>query len=73
MSATPPTDWRTHRARVAALSRDRRPNDPELLQAKRLLKQARLAEVITTALAKGPELSRAQRIDLVDLLIGERP
>jgi hypothetical protein len=36
--------WTHHRARVAALSRDRAPDDPELLAARRDLAAAREAE-----------------------------
>ena len=36
--------WTHHRARVAALSRDRAPDDPELLVARRDLAAAREAE-----------------------------
>jgi hypothetical protein len=36
--------WTHHRARVAALSRDRAPDDPELLAARRALTEAREAE-----------------------------
>ena len=38
------SSWTHHRARVAALSRDRAPDDPELLAARRDLAQARAAE-----------------------------
>ena len=41
-----------HRARIGALSRDRQPDDPELLDAKRSLAAERLAEYIEKTLAR---------------------
>ena len=38
--------WTHHRARVASLSRDREPDDPELLEARRELQAARFGDRI---------------------------
>jgi hypothetical protein len=38
------SSWTHHRARVAALSRDRAPDDPELVAARQALAEARAAE-----------------------------
>lgn len=45
---TRPT-WTHFRARVAALSRDRDPQDPELIEARQDLREARLAFEIEAA------------------------
>lgn len=52
----------THpRARVAALSRSRTPNDPDLLDAKRVLRAERLAEYIQRTVDEAPPLTPEQR------------
>jgi hypothetical protein len=62
--------WTHHRARVAALSRDRAPDDPELLAARRDLAEARLAARIDQA---GDLLDPAGRARLAErLLAGPR-
>lgn len=63
--------WTTHRARVGALSRSRSANDPELLQARRELREAMLAEHIAKAVAEAPPLTDEQRDRLATLLRGE--
>lgn len=45
-----------HRARIAALSRDRLPDDPELLQARRALALARTEVAIRRAIEAAPPL-----------------
>ena len=45
------------RARVASLSRDRGPDDPELIEAKRNLRALMLETRVRTALAADPPLS----------------
>ena len=57
-----------HRARIGALSRDRRPDDPELLDAKRSLAAERLAEYIAKTLGAAPPLTDEQRTRLAELL-----
>lgn len=59
--------WTHYRAKVASLSRDRRPDDPELIQARRDLRAALLQREVTAAL---PQLSAEVRRDLADMLVG---
>lgn len=59
---------RHHRARVGALSRSRRTDDPEFLDAKRRLAEANIAEYIEKVLAEAPPLTDEQRVALADLL-----
>ncbi len=60
--------WTHHRARVAALSRDRAPDDPELVDARRSLAATRLEDYIAKTVAAAPPLTAAQRARLQDLL-----
>jgi hypothetical protein len=60
--------WTVERARVAALSRDRAPDDPELLNARRNLRAERLALAICKAVDAAPPLSDEQRTRLAALL-----
>jgi hypothetical protein len=57
-----------HRARVGALSRDRQPNDPEFLAAKRDLAAANIENYVTRVLAAAPPLTDEQRCRLAELL-----
>jgi hypothetical protein len=57
--------WTHHRARVAALSRDRAPDDPELLAARRDLAAAREAE-------RG-EIAAAKLARYINRTVGESP
>jgi hypothetical protein len=57
-----------HRARVAALSRDRRPDDPDLLDARRDLHAERLAERVAQVVAELPPLTVEQRERIATLL-----
>lgn len=61
-------DTAHHRARVGALSRDRKPGDPVLDAARRDLNAARLADYIQWTLAKAPPLTGEQRAKLAELL-----
>lgn len=58
------------RARVAGLTARRRPNDPELLSARRDYAAQRLADFIAETTAKAPALTAEQRDRLVALLSG---
>ena len=60
--------WTHHRARVAALSRDRAANDPDLLDARRDLRAARLEEYIKSTVDAAPAFTDAQRDRLALLL-----
>lgn len=63
--------WTKDRARVASLSRSRAADDPELLQARRNLREAKLAEHIAKAVAEAPPLTDEQRDRLATLLRGD--
>jgi len=57
-----------HRARIAALSRDREPDDPELLEARRSLRAVRLEEHVNKVLADWPPLTDEQLDRIAALL-----
>jgi len=61
-------EYRHYRARVAALSRDRKPNDPELLAARRAMALAFVEERVRTAVKSAPPLPQAVRERLVELI-----
>lgn len=67
-----PTDaapnWRVSRARIASLSRSRTPDDPDLVNARRELLEARLADRIRADVAAWPPLTTEQRDRLAALL-----
>jgi hypothetical protein len=60
--------WTSERARHAALSRRRPPDDPDLLAARRDLKAARLEDHIRRLVDEAPPLSESQRARLAALL-----
>lgn len=64
------SDWTHHRARVATLSRSRAVTDPELVEARRSLRAARLEDHVRKALADAPPLTDAQRERIARLLMG---
>jgi hypothetical protein len=57
-----------HRAVVGALSRDRAPDDPALLDAKRSLAAANISAYITRVLDAAPTLTREQ-VDSLHVLL----
>lgn len=57
-----------HRARVAALSRDRASDDPDLIEARRALRAERLAAQIAAQVDAWPPLTPEQRDRLAGLL-----
>lgn len=57
-----------HRARVAALSRSRPPNDPDYVAAQSELAATNIEDYITRTLAAAPPLSDEQRTRLAELL-----
>ena len=64
-----PTGTVAHqRARIASLTRDRQPDDPELVDARRELAAANIIEYVTKQLAKAPPLTADQRNALAELL-----
>jgi hypothetical protein len=62
--------WTHDRARVAALSRDRKPTDPDLLAAKRDLRASRAEEYIERIVNQAPPLTADQRSRIAALLRG---
>lgn len=62
--------WPTERARVAALSRSRDANDPDLKAARRDLRAAKLEEHIQKVVDEAPPLTDEQRVRLAGLLSG---
>lgn len=64
----PSNNWKSYRGQVAALSRSRAADDPELLTARRELKAARLAEHVERTLAAAPPLTAEQRARVARLL-----
>jgi len=69
----PEGTWTQERARVAALSRSRTADDPDLLAARRALREQRLAEHITRVVSEAPPLTDSQRDSLALLLRGGGP
>ena len=63
----------TERGRVAALSRSRRPDDPDLIDAHRRLTEARLEAYIRRTVDAAPLLSAETRDRLAVLLRGAEP
>lgn len=62
--------WTSERARVASLSRSREADDPDLINARRNLKAARLSDYIKRVVAEAPPLSAEQRSHLAGLFDG---
>jgi hypothetical protein len=66
------SSWTVHRARVAALSRDREPHDPDLLAARRELTAAMLEQQVERAMAADPPLLPEQLDRIANLLRSPR-
>jgi len=62
--------WTHERARIASLSRSRKPDDPDLLDARRNLRTERLADYIVRTVDAAPPLTPKQRDRLALLLRG---
>ena len=62
------SSWTEHRGRVAALSRSRDANDPDLINARLELRAARLADYIQRTVNAAPPLTAEQRDRLALLL-----
>jgi hypothetical protein len=60
------------RAVVAALTRSRQPDDPDLLEARRRLRESSLADTIRKAVAAAPPL-RPEQIDRLAVLLRGGP
>lgn len=61
-------DWTHNRARVAALTRHREPDDPDLDEARRDFRAERLAAAIQREVDRSPPLSAEQIEQLRGLL-----
>lgn len=60
--------WTSERARVASLTRSRKADDPELVEARRNLRALRLEEYVTRVVAEAPPLTDEQRERIAALL-----
>jgi hypothetical protein len=58
------------RGRIAALTRSRTPDDPELIDARRNLRAEMLATHVQKVLAASPTLTDEHRARIADMLIG---
>ena len=56
------------RARIASLTRSRRPDDPDLIEARRNLRAIRIEEYVRRTLADAPPLTDQQRARIAGLL-----
>jgi hypothetical protein len=66
--------WTHERAKIAALTRRRPPDHPDVVEARRSLRAERLAAKITETVAGWPPLTEQQKASLAILLLGgERP
>jgi len=63
-------DTRHHRARIAALTRSRQPDDPDLIDARRSLAAETLAEHVARVVATAPPLTAEQRDRIAAILRG---
>jgi hypothetical protein len=66
-----PIDWRHERARIAALTRSRPPDDPELVACRRRLRTRRLTNYLRAEIASDLPLTPVERRELVAILTGE--
>jgi hypothetical protein len=57
-----------YRARVAALSRDRLPDDPDLVSARQNLAVLKIEDHVRRVIAQAPPLTDEQRERIADLL-----
>lgn len=60
--------WTHERARVAALSRSRPNNDPDLVDARQNLRAAKLEEYVSRIVSEAPPL-RSEQIDRISVLL----
>jgi hypothetical protein len=67
-----PNNFRIQRGRAAVLTRFRDPADPELLDARRRMREEAFLEAIAKALAKAPPLKADLRQRAIDLLAVHR-
>ena len=67
-----PATWTTERAKVAALTRSRTADDPELVNARRNLKAMKLEDHVRQVMASWPPLTDDQCARVAALLGGGR-
>ena len=60
--------WTHERARVARLSQTRKPDDPDLAQARERLRVARLEEHVRKLVDSAPPLDEATKLRIAALL-----
>lgn len=60
--------WKAERARVAALTRSRTPDDPDLIAARRDMRALQLEEHVQRVVAEAPPLTEKQRQRIAALL-----
>lgn len=72
MSAHTPTSARRERGRYAALRRSRAADDPELLEARRCMREAALVAAIERALKNSPPLTAELRARIDALLADQQ-
>lgn len=70
MSRSPSPNVARARGAVAAFSRSRLPDDPELLSAKRDLAAENIAAYVARTVAAAPPLTRDQQNRIVALVLG---
>lgn len=60
--------WTSERARVASLTRSRKSDDPELIEARRNMRALKLEEHVLRVVAEAPPLTNEQRERIASLL-----
>lgn len=70
MSTPATTSWRSERARIAGFSSrpNRRPDDPDLVEARRNMRALKLEDDVRKVLAGEPALNAEQRQRIADVL-----
>lgn len=66
--AQPNASWQHERARIATLSRHRKPDDPELLEARANLRALMLAAYAERTVAESPPMTEEQLSRVVFIL-----
>lgn len=69
-SGPEPKTWRHQRARIAGLTSKYGPDEPEVIEAQRELKLMRLTAAIAEATSGPDRLTRTQRQQLAEILVG---
>lgn len=72
MNVADPTTARRERGRYAALRRSRRPDDPELIEARRRMREEATVAALERALKNAPPLTADMRRRINELLTNSR-